>query len=403
MRPVDLLCQLDRLPDASRRSVLERLDEPTLTDLVARGETVEAGAEPARLDSIDRLLVTGGGGLEGDLWDRLAAEIADEPEGHAALVGEEIGPVRIEGVLGRGGMGAVYRGFDTWLERPVAVKTLHDRFGRREDALERFRSEARLLSRLDHPNVCRIYGLQRFAGREFLVLELIEGTPLSELDLSTLDRGERLRIGRDVAAALIAAHERRVVHRDLKPANVMITEEGRAKVLDFGISQPFEAEDVAIGLEADAGAVIGTPRYMSPEQARGETPTPASDLYSFGLLLHELFTGRSARPEGHGLAASLDTAQRAETDLDDDLAPPLRRLIDGLLAPEPKGRPDAEATAEALRRIDEGPLRRRRRWIIAAGLALAALGMLATLSISRWRLERQAAFAQRFTQEVKDL
>ncbi|MEM1177452.1 MAG: protein kinase [Acidobacteriota bacterium] len=379
MRQQDLLDRLGTLPAETRRRVSARLGE-TLAP------TVEAPA-----DAIEKLLATGGGGLGGALWDRLAAELASEPGGEEALVGEELGgQVRIDSVLGRGGMGAVYEGFDTWLERPVAVKTVRSDLLRDRESLVRFRREARLLSRLDHPHICRVYGLIRHAERDFLVLELIVGEPLSKA--GPLDAAGRMRVARDIADALVAAHAQRIVHRDLKPGNVMVTPEGRAKVLDFGLSRAAE-----VGAEDEGGAIgeiAGTLAYMSPEQARGDELAPSSDLYAFGLILQELFSARPAHPRDLGASELLRRAQAGEKDPADDLAPETRSLVDRLTAKDPADRPDAPAAAAALAKIAEGPGRRRRRLGLVAIAAILLLALAATAFVSHRAARTPVALAE---------
>ncbi|MEM8994259.1 MAG: serine/threonine-protein kinase, partial [Acidobacteriota bacterium] len=336
--------RLDALPVETRRRVVARLDDPAAAPDADPTATADAPA-----DAIERLLATGGGGFGGTLWEHLATELATEAGGEEALVGEVLGgQVRIEAVLGRGGMGAVYRGFDTWLERPVAVKTIRGDVLRDESSHERFRREARLLSRLDHAHICRVYGLLRHAGRDFLVLELIDGTPLSSA--AELDPAGKLRIARDIAEALIAAHAERIVHRDLKPGNIMVTPEGRAKVLDFGISRVIDTslESAAPGgaVEEPAGEeVVGTLAYMSPEQARGEELTPGSDLYAFGLLLQELFSGEPAHARDLGVYELLRRARAGERDPAEGVAPEIKTLVDRLTALEPSDRPGAVEAA----------------------------------------------------------
>ncbi|HEX2645476.1 MAG TPA: serine/threonine-protein kinase, partial [Thermoanaerobaculia bacterium] len=315
--------------------------------------------------------------------------------------GDKIGHIRIDSHLAEGGMGAVYVGFDEKLERPVALKAIRsDRLDARARA--RFLVEARLLSQLDHPNICRIHGYLEDPRGDFLVLELIRGRTLRQALREGIDRGARLAMAEAVARALEAAHQKGIIHRDLKLANVMVADNGVAKVLDFGLAR-LESEDASADpasdlaggslpeplpdLPADAswwmpsqtshtelGALIGTPANMSPEQARGEPATAASDAYSLGLLLQELFTGRP--PYEPGLSKHLLLVKAAEGDTlpvegvrDSDLATLLRQLK--ALAPE--ARPTAAAAVERLAWIRGKP--RRRRWRLAAA-ALVGLFLL---------------------------
>ena len=348
-----------------------------------------------------------------------------------SLLGRQIGPIRIEALLGRGGMGEVYQGFDTKLERLVAVKTI--RTSRRLDERARawFLREARNLSKLDHPNICRIYDLIQGRdlsddpGTDMLVLELVEGRTLDDLDPESLSWERRAEIGAGIAAALAAAHERGVIHRDLKPANVMLTDEGEVKVLDFGISRSLdhpsapppgagsESVDVA-GAEADRtltagwmpgsagaatpaitapGSVVGTLRYMSPEQARGEEVTEAADLYSLGVLLQELLTGEAAyaTEPGEKPREGTDDLQKrvaaGRTVSPVGLPAPWRSLIEALTDRDPGVRPTAADAAARLAWLVRAPQRRRnrRRWLLAALISMAVLvgAVAATRALSR--------------------
>ncbi|MBV9497335.1 MAG: serine/threonine protein kinase, partial [Acidobacteria bacterium] len=233
------------------------------------------------------------------------------------LSGKRLGHIRVERVLGVGGMGDVYRGFDEKLMRPVALKALHRDQQLDDEARARLIREARTLSQLEHPNICRIHDYMEGPEGDVLVLELIDGRTLDEVFREGISNAEKLRVARDIAEVLVAAHRAGVVHRDLKPENVMITTAGEVKVLDFGLARWVDRSSgsklpvrptprLRLGedtgnvhifpidryndseerpLATAAGLTVGTPMFMSPEQARGEMLTPASDMYSFGLLL----------------------------------------------------------------------------------------------------------------------
>ncbi len=220
---------------------------------------------------------------------------------------ERIGPYPIEREIGRGGMGVVFLGRDTRLDRRVAIKVLPEAFARDPERLARFEREARLVASLNHPNIAGIYGIEEDqAGHRFLALEYVEGNTLAErVAGGPLSLDETLDVCRQVAAALEAAHEGGVVHRDLKPANIKVTPAGEVKVLDFGLakgaggggSEP--ASDLShsptMALSATGvGVILGTAAYMSPEQARGKTVDKRADIWSFGCLLYECLTGRQA-------------------------------------------------------------------------------------------------------------
>jgi serine/threonine protein kinase/Tol biopolymer transport system component len=223
------------------------------------------------------------------------ADVTETSGATGSLAGRQLGHYRIVSPLGVGGMGEVYRAHDTKLSRDVALKMLPHQLARDRERVSRFRREARTLASLNHPRIAAIYGLEEFDGTDFLVLELVEGKHPS----GPLPIAEVLRIGAQIADALAAAHARGIIHRDLKPANVMVTSEGQVKVLDFGLAKAVYGRDEESPTQLETGTVdqsftghvIGTPAYMSPEQARGERVDQRTDIWSFGCLLYELLTG----------------------------------------------------------------------------------------------------------------
>lgn len=339
------------------------------------------------------------------------------------LIGKKIGNIKVTGLLGRGGMGAVYAGVDEKLRREVALKViLADRLGPVSKA--RFLREARALSQLAHPNICGIYDYIEGEDNDVLVLERIHGRSVREaLAEGRLDFRTKLRIAEQVAEALVAAHTKGIIHRDLKMANVMLTAGGGVKVLDFGLAYPVgssltpmnlrpglwteaageddeatvESElppgDVTGFVRTDPGSVVGTMACMSPEQLRSRPLTVASDMYSFGLFLHELFTGKSAYgPETstHELLPKVrDGATLPVTGVPRDLA----ALIEQLKSRAPESRPSALEALARLRRVREKP-QRQLRWVAAvAGLLLVGAGAAKyTLDLRR---ERDAAIKAR--------
>ncbi len=208
-----------------------------------------------------------------------------------------VGPYRILGQIGKGGMGTVFLAEDLCLRRRVAIKVLR-RHHRQRSTRARFLREARLAAAIDHPYACSIYEIGKtHAGRPFIVMEYIEGTSLrSRLRRGPLSVADTLRIALEVIEALQTAHEKGIVHRDLKPENIMLTNRGHAKILDFGLAESLEdaqctapGDDSAPTRRFDPAGTLG---YMAPEQIRGEPPDCRSDVFSLGIVLHEMLTGR---------------------------------------------------------------------------------------------------------------
>ena len=206
------------------------------------------------------------------------------------MIGQTVVNYRIEGRLGQGGMGVVYRATDLRLLRTVALKFIPDDISHDPDARERFLREARAASALDHVNVGTIFGVEEVPdGRLFIAMAYYEGETLGRLIArGPLGTDEATDILRQVAAGLQEAHGRGIIHRDIKPSNIMLTRQGVAKIVDFGLASVSGAARLTV-----TGSQMGTPHYMSPEQALGQTVDHRSDLWSLGVVLHEMLTGQS--------------------------------------------------------------------------------------------------------------
>jgi predicted Ser/Thr protein kinase len=252
----------------------------------------------------------------------------------ALSAGDKLGPYEILASIGAGGMGEVFRAHDARLRRDVAIKVSAERFS------DRFTIEARAIAALNHPNVCTLYDV----GPNYLVMELVEGETLAErIRQGAIPLDEALRIARQIAEALDAAHEKGVVHRDLKPGNIKITPDGSVKVLDFGLAKSIEltSGDPQMSPTMTAsptrmGMILGTAAYMAPEQARGKSVDKRADIWAFGVVLCEMLTGK--RPfQGEDLAETLASVMKDTPDLS-SVPSPARRLVEKCLEKDPRKR-----------------------------------------------------------------
>src|SRR5215475_11197060 len=222
------------------------------------------------------------------------------------MIGTKLAHYEITSHLGSGGMGDVYQATDVKPGRSVAIKFLPDAFSHDTERLARFQREARVLASLNHSNIAAIHGLEEIDSRHFLVMELVSGETLAErIKRGAIPIEETLPIAKQIAEALEEAHEKGIIHRDLKPANIKVMPDGKVKVLDFGLAKAYEREQAdtsvsnspTISMAAtNAGLILGTAAYMSPEQARGKTVDKRTDIWSFGCVLYESLTGRQAFP-----------------------------------------------------------------------------------------------------------
>jgi eukaryotic-like serine/threonine-protein kinase len=217
-------------------------------------------------------------------------------------IGQQLGSYEITSLIGRGGMGEVYRARDSKLKRDVAIKAIPDELSRDHDRVIRFQREAEVLASLNHSNIASVYDLQEANESRFLIMELVEGDTLAErIARGPLPIEEALDIAKQICEALEAAHEKGIVHRDLKPANIKLTPDLTVKVLDFGLAKVSEAHGGATALSNSPtlmsasmpGTILGTAGYMSPEQARGKEADRSSDMWAFGCIMYEMLTGHA--------------------------------------------------------------------------------------------------------------
>jgi serine/threonine protein kinase len=343
------------------------------------------------------------------------------------LLGKKIDHFRVIDFIGKGGMGEVYVGYDEKLKRKVALKALRGERRFHEQAKAQLIREAQLLSKLEHPHICRIYNLIETEDADVLVLELIKGTALNKMQIHNLSPSEKLKIAVQIGEVLSDAHAHGVVHRDLKPENIMIDDRGEAKILDFGMAfsivdqattvqwsdkdsddlqtetlEPTELEGG--GFRTEQGIITGTPMYMSPEQAGGESITAASDMYSFGLLLQWLFTEKHPYPNNLSKQKIFIKAIRGDTLPPDGVKEDLRKLIERLKLIDPTSRPRALDTVERLKWILEIPKRRTKKLVTGGVISALTLGIIISFFslLSAKRSERLERIARSRQEKMSD-
>jgi eukaryotic-like serine/threonine-protein kinase len=265
--------------------------------------------------------------------------------------GSRLGPYEILSALGAGGMGEVYRARDTKLNRDVALKVLPDSFAQDPDRLARFQREAQVLASLNHPNIAHIHGLEDSGGVRALVMELVEGEDLAQrLTRGAIPIDEALPIAKQIAEALEAAHEQNIIHRDLKPANIKVRPDGTVKVLDFGLAKALDppatspdgsqSPTITTPAMTQAGMILGTAAYMSPEQARGKPVDKRADIWAFGCLLFEMLAGHRAF-DGEDIPETIGAVIHKEPDWTQfpvGIPAMLRLTIERCLEKDPKRR-----------------------------------------------------------------
>src|SRR5262249_14915106 len=299
----------------------------------------------------------------------------------AISVGQQIGSYEITALLGKGGMGEGYRARDTKLGRDVALKLLPDALATDPDRAARFEREAKLLAALNHPNIASIYGFESGA----LIMELVDGeSPKGPVPLD-----DAWSIASQIIAALEYAHERGIIHRDLKPANIKVTSEGRVKLLDFGLAKAFTEPAAAtatnlsnsptLTIATDVGVILGTAAYMAPEQAKSKNVDKRADIWSFGVVLYELFTGEQLF-QGEDVSETLAQVLTKQPDFR-RVPVRVRALLQACLEKDPKCRLRDIADAERLLQSEKeetptGNARRPWFWkLAAAAFGVAALSL----------------------------
>ena len=295
-------------------------------------------------------------GSQPDQQPELAQTVAPQDTGVPGEIGalpRQLGQYQLIRVVGRGAMGVVFEAVDTHLNRTVAIKTLPEGFAGDEDTAARFKREASLLASLNHPHIATVYSHEELDGLHCLVMEFVEGQGVDDLlTTSQLSLAESLQLARQIASALEAAHNHGVVHRDLKPANIRVTGALTAKVLDFGLAKqvrlvaPGSGSSMSDAVQTATGQILGTPAYMSPEQARGRVLDKRTDMWSFGCVLFEMLSGSRAFG-GETVTDTLVSILERDPDLAQlpgSTPPQIRRLIERCLQKDMDARlPDAGA------------------------------------------------------------
>jgi serine/threonine-protein kinase len=342
--------------------------------------------------------------------------------------GVRIGSYEIVAPIGVGGMGEVYRARDSQLNRNVAIKVLPESFARDPERVARFQREAQVLASLNHPNIAAIYGVEESDGIRALVMELVEGPTLTDrIAAGPIPIDEAVTIARQIAEALEVAHERGVIHRDLKPANVKVTPDDKVKVLDFGLAKALSGDPTPSSADLSnfptlniaattAGVILGTAAYMSPEQAKGKPVDRRADIWSFGVVLHEMLTGKTLYT-GETVTETLAhviTQEPALDSLPEGTPARVRQLLRRCLTKDPKSRlRDIGEARIALEQVGEGegppdravasgfPARRGRLWALFGATAVAA-ATLAVFVTLQWRPARSEPALRQFRLDIHD-
>ena len=299
----------------------------------------------------------------------------------AIAPGDSLAHFRIESRLGEGGMGVVYRAYDTRLQRTVALKVLPPEYAGDSAWKQRLMREARAASALNHPNIVTVYEIGSEGVVDFISMEYVEGRPLSQtISEKRLTQQEALHYAISIADALAMAHAAGVIHRDLKPANILVTPDGRIKLLDFGLARQVQSVDGATVTATKVGEIAGTPYYMSPEQARGLKVDARTDIFSLGVVLYEMLTGRRPFEGDTASHAMLCIMEKAPAPLPAGTPAELQRIAGKMLEKDPEQRyQTAKDLGTDLRRLLAKPAAsdKRRRRVALISVAAAALGVAA--------------------------
>jgi eukaryotic-like serine/threonine-protein kinase len=398
--------QIDQVFQAAIR--LDPEERPSFLDEACNGDGTLRG-------EVESLLTSDSGGasfIDGVAFEAAATLLgSNEPE---LRPGDRIERYEIVSLLGSGGMGEVYLAYDEKLDRKIALKLLPDYLTTNQESLHRFQQEARAASALNHPNIITIHEIGEVDNRHFIAIEFVDGQTLRQrLKESSLNLAESFDIAIQICSAVSAAHQAGIVHRDIKPENIMLRRDGYVKVLDFGLAKLTEQRgqrvDVSAGEHVDlsSGLLMGTVKYMSPEQARGEQVDPRSDLFSLGVVLYEMLTGQA--PFGGTTASEIISSIRSDEPLPlkervSATGDELQRIVDKALCKEKDARyQTAEELLSDLRRLNqrldpvgiERVIIQIKQYKIAASVSIA-LVVLALAGISfglfRYIRHRQVPF-----------
>ncbi|MEZ5471888.1 MAG: serine/threonine-protein kinase [Marinicella sp.] len=325
------------------------------------------------------------------------------------LIGQSVANIKLIKLLGKGGMGEVYLGEDEQLQRKVAVKTIRGIYRPHKNAKERFRREALILSKLNHENICKIFNIIEIGDIDFLVLEFVDGETLDNYPVDKLANSEKLRIAQGILNGLVVAHKEGIVHRDIKPDNVIIDQNKNIKILDFGISAStkhqnvLEQSSINEGFsvsKTEAGTIVGTLGYMSPEQANQEKVDTASDIYSLGIIFQDMFSRQAAHQPN---LSNQDLFSRAKSGITDAVkgAPvDMTYLINRMKSIKPASRPTAFDAMIMIEKIIAKP-KRRAKLLLTLALVLISILVFSKYTLDLKQQKQQAESAKTMAQKAQ--